>query len=175
VATVTQIFSPRGHVAPLRATTEVTRVCATIVAALMLVFPLRTSAATGETWFASSHNATSITGEIRFSETRIRFSTGESLLIHRIRRVLASEDSGVIGASRSVDTQGVFTLYRVDSQAIPHLIRNNALCGLKTRVRYLGVRSYGRTRVLAAYDADIEHAAEPSGGTPACALFYYSI
>jgi hypothetical protein len=79
------------------------------------------SAGTQERWSASSHTATAITGDVRFSPSRIAFENGKALPLTLFDKASSFKD----------DIEGGVTadIYKVVTPADPILLNGNRLCG----------------------------------------------
>jgi hypothetical protein len=141
--------------------------------ALLLLFSAAagvSGAAEAVRWVATSTTAISITGDARFTPTRISFSGGRQLSIAYLKDV--SGRVSFVGDSHAKDHA---TLYRVTSPFDILLKNHNPLCGQKpTYVSVMMVReASGGVAYLTVYSG----AAQPTGAAndKICAGYTYSI
>ena len=120
-------------------------VCAAALLAAALTGPA--AAQPPEHWIAASKTAMSITGNVRFSPTRITFSTGAWLPLRFVGTV------GGLTWLPGDDGTAPADLYRITKPQNPSLVSGNGLCGAKA-LTWLSVARKNGEIFLTLYDVD---------------------
>jgi hypothetical protein len=127
----------------------------------------RAHAAATEHWIAVSNTAISITGDVRFSPSRIVFVNHAALPLAPV-----GEATGLTWADSMHDRP--VTVYRITQRGNPQLLGGNFLCGAATTPSFLSVLKQGDDVYLTIFTG-----AEPPTArdfaSRICAGFAYSL
>lgn len=126
---------------------------ATLVAILLIPCALHASAQQDRGyWQSVSNSASSITGDIAISETRLSINF-RNFTIASIRTLKPEEVSAVFDAD--VNTAGPGTLYRLNIPAAQRFVHKNTLCG-EEATQWMATYASGKTLRLAFFSGNEE-------------------
>jgi hypothetical protein len=123
----------------------------TTVLILILAFALHAVAQQDRGyWQAASNNASSITGDIAISESKLSINF-KGFVIAPIRSLKPEEVSAVFDAD--VNTAGTGQLYRLDIPSTQRFLHKNTLCG-EEKTQWMATYLAGRELRVAFFSGD---------------------
>jgi len=117
-----------------------------------------------ERWLASSHTATAITGDVRFSSSKIAFENGKDLPLTPFEKASSFNDD--------IEGEVMADIYKVVAPADPILLNGNRLCGgIKPRpVTFIAV---WKPKSGGVWMASSSSATKPKGMDDICGTYGY--
>ena len=116
---------------------------------ILMLLTAALPAAAQQRWTADSTTAMAVTGDVRFSPTRITFGNGAFLPLQFLRAVPGL--TWMPGATKTTPA----SLYRITAPQNPGLLRGNLLCGAQPPT-FITVARKGDAIFLSVYDGPTE-------------------